>query len=71
MPSVDLLSTLPRYQTAVIAQGPGRIIVVHDAPVPGIAADMVMVKTAAVAINAADAKMLDYSAAPGAIHGYV
>jgi hypothetical protein len=32
---------------------------------------MVMVKTAAVAINAADAKMLDYSAAPGAIHGYV
>ena len=31
---------------------------------------MALVKTAAVAINPADAKMLDYSAAPGAIHGY-
>jgi NADPH:quinone reductase-like Zn-dependent oxidoreductase len=31
---------------------------------------MVIVKTAAVAINPADAKMLDYSAAVGAIHGY-
>lgn len=31
---------------------------------------MAIVKTAAVAINPADAKMLDYSAAHGAIHGY-
>lgn len=31
---------------------------------------MAIVKTAAVAINPADAKMLDYSAAKGAIHGY-
>lgn len=31
---------------------------------------MAIVKTAAVAINPADAKMLDYSASPGAIHGY-
>lgn len=31
---------------------------------------MAIVKTAAVAINPADAKMLDYSAAPGTIHGY-
>lgn len=37
---------------------------------PVLAPDMVIVKTAAVAINPADAKMLDYSAAAGAIHGY-
>ncbi len=37
---------------------------------PPLGPDMVIVKTAAVAINPADAKMLDYSAAPGAIHGY-
>ncbi|KAJ5691518.1 hypothetical protein N7488_012253 [Penicillium malachiteum] len=39
-------------------------------PIPTLTPDMVLVKTAAVAINPADAKMLDYTAAPGAIHGY-
>lgn len=37
---------------------------------PFLAPDMAIVKTAAVAINPVDAKMLDYSAARGAIHGY-
>ncbi|KAJ5495546.1 hypothetical protein N7539_000662 [Penicillium diatomitis] len=70
MPSADPIAILPRSQTAIVAQGPGKLTVQHDAPIPALASDMVMVKTAAVAINAADAKMLDYSAAPGAIHGY-
>ncbi|KAI0469849.1 GroES-like protein [Xylariaceae sp. FL0804] len=62
--------SLPARQTAVVAQGPGKLAVRHDAPVPPVAPDMALVKTAAVAINPADAKMLDFSAAPGAIHGY-
>ncbi|KAF7714213.1 PKS_ER domain-containing protein [Penicillium ucsense] len=70
MPSADPIAILPRSQTAIVAQGPGKLTIQHDAPIPALASDMVMVKTAAVAINAADAKMLDYSAAPGAIHGY-
>ncbi|KFZ16078.1 hypothetical protein V501_02416 [Pseudogymnoascus sp. VKM F-4519 (FW-2642)] len=37
---------------------------------PALAPDIAIVKAAAVAINPADAKTLDYSAAPGAIHGY-
>ncbi|KAJ5740976.1 hypothetical protein N7493_000848 [Penicillium malachiteum] len=61
---------LPPFQTAVVAQGPGKLSVQHNVPIPTLTSDMVLVKTAAVAINPADAKMLDYSAAPGAIHGY-
>lgn len=36
---------------------------------PPLGPDSVIVKTAAVAINPSDAKFLDYSPAPGAIHG--
>jgi NADPH:quinone reductase-like Zn-dependent oxidoreductase len=68
MPSA--MPTLPTQQTAIVAQGPGQLAIQHNAPVPALAADMAIVKTAAVALNPADAKMLDYSAAPGAIHGY-
>lgn len=68
MPS--LIPTLPTHQTAIVARGPGQLAIQHDAPVPALAPDMAIVKTAAVAINPADAKMLDYSAAAGAIHGY-
>src|SRR3954467_15266872 len=68
MPSV--VTDLPVNQTAIVAVGPGKLAIKNDAPVPFLAPDMAIVKTAAVAINPADAKMLDYSAAPGAIHGY-
>ncbi|KAI9746348.1 MAG: hypothetical protein M1818_000060 [Claussenomyces sp. TS43310] len=70
MPPATPTSSLPQYQTAVVAQGPGQLSIQHNAPVPALAPDMAIVKTAAVAINPADAKVLDYSAARGAIHGY-
>lgn len=70
MSSVALPPSIPQHQTAVVVQGPGQLAIQHNAPVPSLAPDMAIVKTAAVAINPADAKMLDYSAAPGAIHGY-
>ncbi|KAE9373520.1 GroES-like protein [Stipitochalara longipes BDJ] len=68
MPSESI--SLPRRQTAVVAQGPGKLAIQHDVPVPVLGHDVAIVKVAAVAINPADAKMLDYSAAVGAIHGY-
>ena len=63
-------SSLPRYQTAIVAEGPGKLTIKHNVPVPTLEPGTVLVKTFAVAINPADAKMLDYSAVPGAIHGY-
>ncbi|OKL63919.1 hypothetical protein UA08_00471 [Talaromyces atroroseus] len=69
MPS--LVDSLPSRQTAIIAQGPGKVAVVHDVLVPRVVSpNTAIVKTAAVAINPVDAKMLDYSAASGAVHGY-
>ncbi|CRG89195.1 Protein TOXD [Talaromyces islandicus] len=68
MPSV--VYSLPSHQTAVVARQRGQLAVIHDAPVAPVDPKMAIVKTAAVAINPADAKMLDYSIAPGAIHGY-
>lgn len=70
MPSADPVLSLPRHQTAIVAQGPGQLAIQHDAPVPSLAPDMVIVKTAAVAINPVDVKALDYSPAPGAIMGF-
>ncbi|KAK4171160.1 chaperonin 10-like protein [Triangularia setosa] len=70
MPSLNPEFFLPRTQTAIIAQGPGKLAIQHDCPVPSLEPDMAIVQTAAVAINPADAKMLDYSVATGAIHGY-
>ncbi|KUI62019.1 hypothetical protein VP1G_09154 [Cytospora mali] len=71
MPSADPVSSLPRYQTAIVAQGPGQLANQHNAPVPFLVPDIAIVKTAAVAINPVDAKILDYRAAPGAIYGYL
>ncbi|KAI0434082.1 GroES-like protein [Xylaria sp. FL1042] len=69
MPSADPLTTLPRTRTAVVAESAGRLVIKHDLPIPPLAPDTIMVKVAAVAINPSDAKFLDYSPAPGAVHG--
>ncbi|KAF6220918.1 hypothetical protein HO133_002598 [Letharia lupina] len=68
MPSAQF--SLPAKQTAVVADGAGKLSVRRDASVPILGPDVAMIRTAAVAINPVDAKMLDYSPAPGAIHGY-
>ncbi|KAL8679553.1 MAG: hypothetical protein Q9186_004173 [Xanthomendoza sp. 1 TL-2023] len=69
MPSGTPVSSIPSQQTAIVATGPGKLAIIHNAPVPALAPDMVLVKTTAVAINPADAKFLVYSPSPGAIHG--
>lgn len=69
MPSADPILSVPKTQTAIVAEGLGRVSIKHDAPVPFLGPDMAIVRTVAVAINPTDAKMLDYSATTGAIHG--
>lgn len=68
MPSATF--SIPSHQTALVVQGPGKIAVKHDVPVPGLSEAGALIKTRAVAINPVDAKMLDYSAAVSAILGY-
>lgn len=68
MPSA--MPPTPASQTAIIANGPGQLIISHNEPIPTLTPGTVLVRTAAVALNPADAKMVDYSATPGAINGY-
>lgn len=68
MPSAQ--SVLPSMQTAIIALEKGKLAISHDVQLPDLEPDMVIVRNRYVALNPADAKMVDYSAAPGAIAGY-
>ncbi|KAM0276943.1 hypothetical protein ACHAQH_006228 [Verticillium albo-atrum] len=68
MPSA--LPSTPKVQTAIVALGPGQLTISHQEPVPNVQPGMVLVRTVAVALNPADAKMVDYSATRGAINGY-
>ncbi|GFF58317.1 uncharacterized protein YNL134C [Aspergillus udagawae] len=62
--------SLPERQTAVMAQGLGKLAIQQYKPIHPLSPDTVFVKTAAVAINLADAKTLGYSPAAGAILGH-
>lgn len=68
MPSA--LPSAPKVQTAIVALGPGQLAISHQEPVPNVQPGMVLVRTVAVALNPADAKMVDFSATKGAINGY-
>ena len=61
---------LPSWQTAIVAQETGKLVLQTSACVPSLPPQGALVHTKAVAINPADAKMLDYSAVAGAVHGY-
>lgn len=61
--------SLPHTHTVVAAEARGKLRIVPNAPVPELDADMVLVKTAAVAINPHDSKTLEYSVVPGAVVG--
>ena len=69
MPSADPTSSLPHQRLAIVAESAGKLQIKRDMAMPTLAPDTVLVKTAAVAINPSDAKFLDYSPAPGAVHG--
>ena len=64
------MSRLPVIQTAIIADPAGALVISHDAPVPSLQPDMVLVRTAVVALNPVDTKMVDRLAYPGALSGF-
>ncbi|KAK8126998.1 zinc binding enoyl reductase [Apiospora kogelbergensis] len=60
---------IPLRQTAILAQDDGTLCVSHNAPVPSLEDDMILVKNAAIALNPIDTKMVGKLASPGAIAG--
>ena len=61
---------LPSTQTALIAGPNGEFIISHDVPVIDLEPDAVIIRTAAVALNPVDTKMLGDFVVPGAIFGF-
>lgn len=49
----------------LFGHGTGNYRLIYDAPIPSIQPDQMLCKTEAVALNPADAKMIDYSPVPG------
>lgn len=69
MPSLTTPS-LPTKQTAVVGNAHGMPRLNRDAAVPLLGPNVALVKTAAVAMNPVDGKMLAFSPVPGAVLGY-
>ncbi|KAH9906645.1 GroES-like protein [Xylariomycetidae sp. FL2044] len=59
---------IPLIQRALVSTGPGTLAL-KAVPVPRVAPDEVLVRTAAVALNPSDHKLLDQSTTKGAISG--
>ncbi|RYO92366.1 hypothetical protein DL766_000334 [Monosporascus sp. MC13-8B] len=60
---------IPSKQTAIVANAVGDLVVSRDVPLPELEPDMLLVKTAAVAVNPVDAKLTGHMASEGAIAG--
>ncbi|KAI5194189.1 hypothetical protein AUEXF2481DRAFT_71750 [Aureobasidium subglaciale EXF-2481] len=58
--------SLPRTQTAIVQDNAGKAIVTHDASIPKLEPDMVLVRVTAVSINPCDWKMPAKFPTPGA-----
>nr|ARP51714.1 NADP-dependent dehydrogenase /enoyl-reductase [Phyllosticta cirsii] len=61
---------LSKHQTAITVTQHGTFAVSASAPMPQLLPNSALIRTAAVALNPVDAKILDYSAAPGTTAGY-
>ncbi|KAI0859265.1 GroES-like protein [Xylaria cubensis] len=59
----------PKRRRAIICEDVGKLMIQNDRPMPVLEPDTAIVKVLAVALNPHDIKGLDYSAAPGAVHG--
>jgi NADPH:quinone reductase-like Zn-dependent oxidoreductase len=68
MPSA--LPVLPKTQSAVVANDDREFCVIHDLPVIECEDDMIVVKTAAVALNPVDTKLHDQMVTPGVSFGF-
>ena len=61
---------LPQTQRAILAGDKGEWLISHDAPVPELEADNIIIKTVAVALNPVDTKMVGPFIAEGAMFGF-
>lgn len=61
---------MPDTQQAIVGNDAGGLELCNSVPVPELEPDMVMVKTAAVALNPVDTKMQGRNATPGAVAGH-
>lgn len=61
--------SIPERRKAIICQDVGKLTIQNDRPMPVLASDTAIVKVHAVGLNPHDIKGLDYSAAPGTVHG--
>ncbi|KAI0009476.1 GroES-like protein [Xylariaceae sp. FL0662B] len=62
-------ASLPKTQTAIVANDRGDLIISQDAPLPELQPDMLLIKTVAVAVNPVDAKLTRSMASEGAVAG--
>jgi len=70
MPVANPMLLLPTKQKAIVGQANQTISLSYDVPLPVLEPDMVIVKTAAVALNPVDAKVAFSSfCTPGAVNG--
>lgn len=63
------METLPTKQTAVVALQDGTLAITHDAPVPILEDNMILVQNMAAALNPVDSKLIGDMATPGALAG--
>ncbi|KAI9687197.1 MAG: hypothetical protein M1820_010501 [Bogoriella megaspora] len=70
MPAADPERSLPKHQTAILASPNSTLAITHNAPIPHLLPNSAIIRTAAVALNPVDAKMLDYSNPIGSIAGF-
>ncbi|RLL96037.1 hypothetical protein CFD26_105477 [Aspergillus turcosus] len=63
------MAEIPSRQNAIVCLPDGHLGLAQDAPIPSVAPDMVLVKTAAIALNPTDHKMVASFPTPGAISG--
>lgn len=66
---ISALNTLPQHQFAIVANEDGDLVVSTSAPLPPLEPDMLLVRTAAIAINPVDVKLTGPMANPGATTG--
>lgn len=61
--------SIPERRKAIICEDVGKLTIQNDRPMPLLKPDTAIVKVHAVGLNPHDIKGLDYSAAPGTVHG--
>lgn len=64
-----MAAALPVTQSAIVANAAGDLVIARDVPLPELKPDLMLVRTAAVAINPADMKMTGPMAAEGCTAG--